>query len=91
MLGLFVEGLREVEACRALHRAEEEQVGKAGGLHAVQRRWAVGPLLGQRHAAGARDLVAGAAGVAGADFETGGEDDAIDLVLLAVRRRSRSR
>ena len=42
------------------------------------------PLLGERHAVAAVDLVAGAARVVGADLEAGGVDQAVELVLDAV-------
>ena len=54
-------------------------------MHAVQRRDAVRPLLGQRQAVAAVQLVAGAARVVGADLEAGGVDQAVELVLDAVR------
>ena len=67
-----------------LRDAEEEAVREAAAVQAVQRRDAVRPLLGQRQAVAADDLVAGAARVVGADLEAGGEDQAVDLVLDAV-------
>ena len=50
----------------------------------MQRRDAVRPLARQREAVAAGEVVAGAAGVVGADLEAGGVDQAVDLVGLAV-------
>ena len=43
-----------------------------------------GPVFGQLPAAAPGDIVARALGEAGADLETRGIDDAIDLILAAI-------
>ena len=81
VLGLLVEGHGHADGHRGLGETEEETVGEAVGLQPVQRAQALGPLLRKAHAAPADDVVTGPAGVGGADLETGGEDQAVDLVL----------
>ena len=78
---LLVEGVREVRREPGLLVAEDEQVREAAGVHPVQRRRAVLPLLGQRQAVAADDLAAGPTREVGADLEAGGVDQAVDLVL----------
>ena len=55
------------------------------GLEAVERLHPVGPLVVRVSAVAADEFVAGAARVGRAHLEAGGEDEAIDLVRLAVR------
>ena len=87
-----------VRACAGSSRVKPDcallmmkQFGKPRLCMPCKRRDAVRPLLGERHAVAAVQLVAGAARVVGADLEAGGEDQAVELVLHAVRRRRRSR
>ena len=85
VLALLVERVRVVHGERAVQRAHVQTVREAAVVHAVQRAHAVLPLLGERQPVAAVDLVAGAAREVGADLEAGGVDQAVDLVLHAVR------
>ena len=70
-------------------RRHDEQVREAAAHHPEEAGGAVGPLLGQRDAVPADDVVAGAAGQRrDLGLEAGAVDDAVDLVLLAVDDRA---
>ena len=83
VLGLLVQHVRVAGGEAGLGVAHQEAVREAVHVHAVQRAHAVGPPVGQAHAAAAEDLHAGAAAVVGADLEAGREDQAVELVLAA--------
>ncbi len=78
----LVEEVRVVHGEPALGVAEEEHVRKAVNVHAVEGPHGIGPV--RRKAVSPRSdyLVPGPAGVAGADFEAGGEDKAVELIFL---------
>src|SRR5581483_2285562 len=82
---LLFQHMREVGAEADLRHADDEAVGEAARLHAEQGANAVLPLLRERLAAAAVDVVAGAPFQRRAPLEAAGEDDAVNLVLDAVR------
>ena len=70
----------------------DEHVREAAAHHPEQAGGAVGPLLGERDAVPADDVVAGAARQRrDLGLEAGAVDDAVDLVLLPVDDRARAR
>ena len=73
----------------ALGVAQDEHVGKAVHVHAVQGPDPVLPVLGEASPTRADDVVAGPPGVVGPHLEPGGEDQAVELVLAITRRRRR--
>ena len=84
VLALLVQHVRIVHREAGLLRPHDEAVREAAAVHAVQRRDAVRPLLGQAQPVAPVQLVAGAARVVRPDFEAGGVDQAVELVLHAV-------
>ena len=84
VLGAFVEAIGIVGGERGLAIAADEAVGKAAAVDAEQGHHAILPLLFEALAVHPDQVVAGAAGVVGTDLETGGEDQAVDLVFHAV-------
>src|SRR5262249_23761511 len=90
---LLIEEVREVRREAGLLGPHDEAVREAAAVHAVQGAHAVLPALRELHAVPPDDLVAGAPGVVRPDLEAGGEDQAVDWVLLprddeAVRRHA---
>ena len=83
-VALLVEHVGEVRREAALGEAHEEAVREAVALEAVERLQFVGPLLRKRDPVATDDLVAGRGACSRANFEAGGEDEAIDLVLGVV-------
>src|SRR5204862_2888445 len=61
----------------------DEGIRKAVHVDAVLGAHAFGPVLRELHAVAAGHVVAGPPRVLGAHFESGGVDDAVDLVLHA--------
>src|SRR4051812_38250405 len=64
-----------------LGKAEDEEVGEAAGLHAIERARAMAPALAQRLPAAPVYLEADLAGVFGEELEAGGVDDAVDRIF----------
>src|SRR5207249_4383157 len=84
VLRLFVQEMGEVRRERALHETHEVAVGKTVAVKPVEGRGAAGPLLAELHPAAPHHVVAVAPGIVGADLETGGEDQAVELVFDAA-------
>ena len=84
MAGLGVDELREVHGETGLGDAFDEAVREAVDVQAVQGPHPVGPLVGEGQPVATDDLEAGALRVAGADFESGSENQTVQRVFDAV-------
>src|SRR6185312_980663 len=85
VLRLFVQRLRYTDGDRRLGEAQEEAGGTAVGGQSMQGAKSVRPMLRQRLAAASDDVVTGPTRIGRADFETRGEDEAIEFVFAAIR------
>ena len=65
----------------------KKQLGKPWLAMPCKVLHAAGPIVAERLTAAAVDFKAGAAGVACADLEAGGEDDAVDQILDAFEHQ----
>ena len=82
--GLLVEHVGKVRREAGLSKAHEEAVREPAAEQAVERRKSVRPFRAQVQPSPPDDVVARSPGVVGADLEAGGEDHAIQLVLLVT-------
>ncbi len=82
-LGEVVRDVRD--QVRTLARAHHEEVGEVADVDAVQAAHAVGPVLRQGEVVASDHVEPPASGVLGAHLEAGGEDEAVEVVVLAGR------
>ena len=81
LAGLLVEHVCRVGCDASLGETQNEAIGEIVSGEAVVSAQSIGPLFAQAGAVFANQIIAGLAGVAGADLEAGGEDQAIHLVF----------
>ena len=78
---LLVQHVREVRGHAGLRMADDEAVGEAAAVQAVQRGHALCPFIGESHASDPADGKTRSLGEIRADFETGGEDQAVQGIF----------
>ena len=87
-MGLFMQHVGKVRGDRVLRDAQMEAVGKTVAVETVQGLDAVLPIVGQLDATAAIHFETCTTRVSSADFEAGGEDDAVHFVFHAVEHQT---